>query len=90
MASGSMVIDCTGVARLAFSLFWPGETEVDFTTINTKAIITNATQVFSPPDVATEYTVIIRPNAYRYETFEIGTSEPYYKIWLELEEVTAD
>jgi len=90
LASGSTVNDSTGVHRFRFSLYWPGETAADFAIINALATVTDETMLFSPPHKTTHTTVAVVPNTYRYETFEVGTGVTYYKIWLDLEEPTAD
>ena len=86
MANGSIVYDYTN-SRFRWTIAWPGESAADFATIQTKALV-KTTQVFSPPDSASTYNVYVVPNSFRYESFEIGDGNPYYKIELQVEEVS--
>ena len=65
---------------------WRGLTAAEFATIKTQAE-TRTSQAFSPPEEATEYTVLVVLGSWKYDTFEVGTATPYYNCEMQLEEV---
>jgi hypothetical protein len=85
MADGSIVQDYI-TTRYRWKIGWRGLTAAEFATIKTQAEVRTA-QVFSPPEEATEYTVVVVLGSWRYDSFETGSSTPYFNCELQLEEV---
>ena len=86
LASGTVVYDYVN-SRQRWTLSWPAAAAAEFATIQTQALI-KTSQGFSPPDSATEYVVYVVPNSFRYESFEVGTNTPYFRVELAVEEVS--
>lgn len=86
MADGSIVYDYTGGQRLGFRLHWNGISSAALSTIASRAVLTSS-QTFISPDGGT-YTVLVLPNTLKFQSFEVGTSTPYFNVDLELEEVS--
>lgn len=89
LADGTLLTDYTGRSRYAWRLRWEGLTATEYGTIMglvETALATPSTINLQPPDLAGTYTVIVVPGSISAESFEVGTSTPYFNLELELEE----
>jgi hypothetical protein len=87
MADGSLLADYSGRSRYVWRLRWEGLTQAEYNTI-AGYIDTVTTISFTAPDLGGPYTVILVPDSWAVESFEIGTATPYYNLDLELAEVS--
>ena len=83
-ADGGMTYDYIG-AKYRFRLKWKAITEAEKTAILTEYAVKTA-QVFSPPDAATTYTVLVSPNSWSETYIVDGGAIRRYSCELELVE----
>lgn len=86
MADGTIVYDF-GTGRRSWSLAWRGINSLEKNSLYTQYLV-KTTQAFQPPDTTSTYTVIVTPNTWRCNSFEVGTSVPYYDASFTLEETS--
>jgi len=87
LLSGDLAVDYTGY-RWRWSLRWQGITTTERNTIRGKYLV-RTTQTFSPPDTATEYTVLVVPNSWRDSYIEGGDGTQYWDCEMEVEKSAA-
>ena len=86
LADGSIAYDSV-TTRYRFTLSWNAITEAQRNAIETQYLI-KTEQTFSPPDAATDYTVLVLPNSFQDSYLEDGGGTRRYYCALALEEVS--
>ena len=85
LADGSITYDSV-TTRYRFTLSWNAITEAQRDAIET-GYLEKGEQTFSPPDSATDYTVLVMPNSFQDSYLEDGGGTRRYYCGLTLEEV---
>jgi hypothetical protein len=86
LANGSIAYDSI-TTRWRFTLSWNAITEAQRNAIET-GYLEKGQQTFSPPDSATDYTVLVVPNSFQDSYLEDGGGTRRYYCALALEEVS--